>query len=69
MDKENISCNFGDVLTLSAKGTSDPEGSEVKINWILPDGTILEGEEIEYTVTEVGAVSYTHLDVYKRQIL
>lgn len=61
LDKENISCNFGDVLTLSAKGTSDSEGSEVKISWILPDGTILEGEEIEYTVTEVGESEITVL--------
>ena len=36
--------------------------------WVLPKGTVEQGESFpETALREVKAVSYTHLDVYKRQ--
>jgi len=54
LSETNISCDVGDILKLSAKGTTDLEGDNIKITWYLPDDSTLEGEEIEYTVADLG---------------
>ena len=54
LSDKNIYCDVGDTLEISAAGTKDQEGNDAIITWLLPDGTKLEGEEIEYVVPEVG---------------
>ncbi len=47
----------GDTVILSAEPSSDPEGDELTYEWTLPDGSVLEGLEVEYVPQEGGTFS------------
>ena len=53
-NEENIDCEVGEVIFLTAEDSYDPDGDELTYTWELPDGTIKEQMEIEYKVEEPG---------------
>lgn len=53
----NINCETGDTIHLSAADSLDPDGEEISFVWEFPDGTTSNKKEVDYIVKEVGSQS------------
>jgi PKD repeat protein len=54
---DNINCETGDTIHLSAADSIDPEGEEISFSWEFPDGTTSNKTEVDYIIKDVGTQS------------